>query len=508
LLTKIVKNITSNVDTVKKSVIFLDAPSHLFSSTKVAKTHPTLLESVVVLNFHSHLPGELSRTWPHYQRVLLAQGSDKTILTESDADAVGTAGAHTTKNILLRVILAVGVAVVLWMQWVGSLSFTMQRIVIRLMQPIITSGLSLLWLFATSSIPAFAATGAGTVAVALAILWRQHHMDVLERKSATKVVPACDGDIQGEEEDSDGGGLHRQVEAALTLAPSVRHAPLGKDNHLPGTLPFESAEADWHGQEPSSPCGSMSVGEGSGPEQPLHLPAEKQARKERTLPASQGRATAASVSSNSSQSAELDLEGLYDDTDEGEQDEQTTSSASRQGVHGEGEHTGALENRAARTAAHPNHVTGCGTLSKLSDTSQSISDLDLAGPYDDLEEGQLLEIAWSPGQPTQIATVAKPVQQSTTAGLDPLVPAAASRATTVIPTTGSSSEHVVKKQARRSVAHRNNRTEEIRIGVDDDSSVSASASSSSSSSCDDISDLSDEEGINAAVMTRAATNAY
>jgi hypothetical protein len=44
---------------------FLNAPAHLFVSTKLAKMKPQLLESMIVSSYRHHLPGEICKTWPH-----------------------------------------------------------------------------------------------------------------------------------------------------------------------------------------------------------------------------------------------------------------------------------------------------------------------------------------------------------------------------------------------------------------------------------------------------------
>jgi hypothetical protein len=194
LLTKVVEDITSQADEIKNSLLFLDAPSYLFSSTKVAKTHPTLLESVVVMNFHSHLPGELSRTWPHYKRAIQAEENKDEMLVDNEAAPIGGSRSRATQNFLFRAILATGAAVVLSMQWLGTLSFNVQRIVIRFVQPLVLSGLTLLWIFASSGTIALFTTVACTVAFVWAFLWRQRYLFRKEREQASRIVPLDDDD--------------------------------------------------------------------------------------------------------------------------------------------------------------------------------------------------------------------------------------------------------------------------------------------------------------------------
>ena len=43
--------------------LVLDATEYLFISTNLAKSYPDLMESVLILSYHTHLPGEISKKW-------------------------------------------------------------------------------------------------------------------------------------------------------------------------------------------------------------------------------------------------------------------------------------------------------------------------------------------------------------------------------------------------------------------------------------------------------------
>jgi hypothetical protein len=47
---------------------FLNAAAYLFVSARVARAYPQLLESLIVRSYSNHLPGQICKTWPHYQK--------------------------------------------------------------------------------------------------------------------------------------------------------------------------------------------------------------------------------------------------------------------------------------------------------------------------------------------------------------------------------------------------------------------------------------------------------
>jgi hypothetical protein len=67
ILTDSIVNLCSNHnkedDDNNNSLLLLDAPEYLFISTNLAKTYPKAMESVLVLSYHSYLPGELAKKW-------------------------------------------------------------------------------------------------------------------------------------------------------------------------------------------------------------------------------------------------------------------------------------------------------------------------------------------------------------------------------------------------------------------------------------------------------------
>jgi hypothetical protein len=126
--------------------IFFDATSFLFSSTKVAMENPSLLESMVVLSYHTHLPGEMCKMWPHYRARMT---EEKRRL--QDQSLKEQHSWNMFRSLVLKFIVSVGFFVVLAMQALGTLNFGLQKVVIRFIQPLLFSGLTLLCFYAAHS---------------------------------------------------------------------------------------------------------------------------------------------------------------------------------------------------------------------------------------------------------------------------------------------------------------------------------------------------------------------
>jgi hypothetical protein len=143
---------------------FLNAPSYLFSSYKVAMENTYLLESLVVLGFKSHFPGELCNTWPHYKDHRAAQKQARLYAVSQQRSRYAS-----TRYRLYLIIATFGAYVLLSIQALGTMSFGTQRVVLRFLQPLLFSGLTLLCYFATKQSPTTLGIMFG-IAVALALL--------------------------------------------------------------------------------------------------------------------------------------------------------------------------------------------------------------------------------------------------------------------------------------------------------------------------------------------------
>jgi hypothetical protein len=70
---------------------FLNAPEYLFVSTNIAKAYPELMESMIVLSYHNHLPGELAKKW----RI----GSNLRIHRQQQQQGTGGRGSRSWRNV-------------------------------------------------------------------------------------------------------------------------------------------------------------------------------------------------------------------------------------------------------------------------------------------------------------------------------------------------------------------------------------------------------------------------
>jgi hypothetical protein len=103
---------------------FLNAPAHLFVSTKLAKKKPQLLESMIVGSYRHHLPGEICKTWPHC----------------SDREETQRPTHARSWLSLLRWVLR---GLTLSLQLFVGVPFAYQKVGLRFAQPVVFSGLAL-----------------------------------------------------------------------------------------------------------------------------------------------------------------------------------------------------------------------------------------------------------------------------------------------------------------------------------------------------------------------------
>jgi hypothetical protein len=103
---------------------FLNAPTHLFVSTKLARKKPQLLESMIVGSYRHHLPGEIRKTWPHCSEREQAQR---------------TTQARTWLSLLRWVLRGLTLSLQLFV----GVPFAYQKVGLRFAQPVVFSGLAL-----------------------------------------------------------------------------------------------------------------------------------------------------------------------------------------------------------------------------------------------------------------------------------------------------------------------------------------------------------------------------
>lgn len=164
---------------------FLNAPSHLFVSAKLAKAYPELLESLIVTSYVHHLPGKLCYTWPHYKEQ--KKKMDETaVVHQYPREKFFFSG-----TVVAMVILTTGL-----LQAIAAVPFTYQRIIIRSVQPVIFSGVAFMWYVASRNTWATVALGALCAVVALMIA--KCHIDSYNVRHAqmNRIAPAPDDEAE------------------------------------------------------------------------------------------------------------------------------------------------------------------------------------------------------------------------------------------------------------------------------------------------------------------------
>jgi len=116
-ITEIVSDLCST--SPKESRLFLNAPDYLFISTNLAKKFPTLMESIVVQSYFSHVPGELSKLW-------------------NVGSVARIRRYHNLQNVTLLTTILGGI------QYFGTAPFILHRLFVRFLEPFIFGGLVLL----------------------------------------------------------------------------------------------------------------------------------------------------------------------------------------------------------------------------------------------------------------------------------------------------------------------------------------------------------------------------
>ncbi len=101
------------------SRLFLNAPNFLFVSTNLCREFPDLLESIIIQSYHSYLPGELAKKWQYRTNILTSE----------------TGFMFRLRNLVVFLSLL--------LKLLGTTPFLVQKVFIRLTQPVILAGIAL-----------------------------------------------------------------------------------------------------------------------------------------------------------------------------------------------------------------------------------------------------------------------------------------------------------------------------------------------------------------------------
>jgi hypothetical protein len=241
---------------------FLNAPAHLFVSTKLAKKKPQLLESMIVGSYRHHLPGEICKTWPH-----CSEGEE----TQQPAQV-------RTWLSLLRWVLR---GLTLSLQLFVGVPFAYQKVGLRFAQPVVFSGLALVVYTIFTSIAGQVVLGmCGLAAVLYAVQrWRRSAgpasgavtpTTAETTEEPTFINDACDSEGSGDESSEDGwsdeyGENDVDAIAANAEVPALTQGVANSNNSVV-VVSVQDDESEQGSTGSSSDVSTGGGGEGSGSE--------------------------------------------------------------------------------------------------------------------------------------------------------------------------------------------------------------------------------------------------
>jgi hypothetical protein len=170
-----------------------DSSSYLFLSKSLILLKPQLIESFIINSYQNHYPGMICHTWPHYlKRKKLARKREKhkerkqrrmslklskieprqqiaAAGIRDEANALGgTTVVSTNFFTFFRFSIAAGIYFTL--QSVGILPMLFQKVVVRIMQTAILSGLTLLYFISQKQKPYLVVFGAFVLVILFLII--------------------------------------------------------------------------------------------------------------------------------------------------------------------------------------------------------------------------------------------------------------------------------------------------------------------------------------------------
>jgi hypothetical protein len=142
---------------------YLDAPSYLFVSTRLAKIYPNLLESVLVRSYHSIFPGSISWKWQRKTRFYKIFGRD-----------------------FWRSFGLTGITMAV-LHWFGSFSPVIQKLIVHTIQPLLAAGI-VLGIYSMTQHPIrFVSVGAVVIVAFLYRMVQNRHSQT--QQAARKIAP-------------------------------------------------------------------------------------------------------------------------------------------------------------------------------------------------------------------------------------------------------------------------------------------------------------------------------
>ena len=148
-----------NINPINTNCI-LNAPTYLFVSTNVAKQYPDLIESIIIKTYQTHLPGDFHKKWKY-----------------SLPNLYNISNHNNTRYGIMAAIMVI-------LQMIGASPFVLQRMIIRVSQPVILAGTVVFFTYVISS--AILSSILAVIGFFIAMyIWRRHFM-------SSKIVHSID----------------------------------------------------------------------------------------------------------------------------------------------------------------------------------------------------------------------------------------------------------------------------------------------------------------------------
>eukprot|EP00981_Chlorochromonas_danica_P012454 scaffold4951_cov143-Ochromonas_danica.AAC.1 len=174
--------------------IFLNATDYFFVSRKVAQNYPHLVESALVLSYANHLPGEMGKVWQSKVRKedRPSRGGVEVVV----ADGGNRSESHSSYLFFLGGLLKGGMISI--MLYLGAYApLPLQRLVIRVMEPLILSALTLGFYFFMHKPIYLGALMGGVVLLSCLLLWDYYRTKRNKSRSSSGGIIGLAGGVAG-----------------------------------------------------------------------------------------------------------------------------------------------------------------------------------------------------------------------------------------------------------------------------------------------------------------------
>jgi hypothetical protein len=161
----------------------LNAADYFFVSTHVAKAYPDLMESMIVLAYKSFMPGAIAHKWKRHDAIADASHGHEEINHAPVGEEIKLI-ASTHNSFAQRVLLSIAIFfTVLETMLVTSVPLSVQKMIVRFLEPFLWGGLSYTWLLISNSTVGVSLFVIAVAAMIFMIVYR-YYKDVRKSKKS------------------------------------------------------------------------------------------------------------------------------------------------------------------------------------------------------------------------------------------------------------------------------------------------------------------------------------